>query len=332
MRGDTYIRTASQLHGNGETFQTPTLLLFLPIVSPKTFFLHAHYPAACAALLSGQPQILRDLFYHRHRAAHYSQTSSAQPPPVPPNIIPNDAKSQRNASRLAAKSSECDLEEETKPCCKSYNFSVSDSSEEREEWRVRLPKAEKKSKKKKKKKKKKKTTSSARISTLSIDSGCFSADDVDDREDTETESLISSSRSFDSFYDFGNALGSVKKIPIKEERRTKNNFKGKGRKHSGSKKTPPEKVNPARASVFRRLTPRCTTAEGKVRESFAVVKSSEDPCEDFKRSMLEMILENQMFEAEDLEQLLLCFLSLNSRHHHPAIVEAFAEIGDVLFC
>ncbi|XP_030956158.1 transcription repressor OFP7-like [Quercus lobata] len=71
---------------------------------------------------------------------------------------------------------------------------------------------------------------------------------------------------------------------------------------------------------------------GKVRESHAVVKKTENPYEDFKRSMLEMILEKQMFETTDLEELLHCFLSLNSRVHHGVIVEAFSEIWEILFC
>ena len=70
---------------------------------------------------------------------------------------------------------------------------------------------------------------------------------------------------------------------------------------------------------------------GKVRESYAVVKKTENPYEDFKRSMLEMILEKQMFETTDLEELLHCFLSLNSRVHHGVIVEAFSEIWEILF-
>jgi uncharacterized protein (TIGR01568 family) len=69
----------------------------------------------------------------------------------------------------------------------------------------------------------------------------------------------------------------------------------------------------------------------KVKESYAVVKRTEDPYEDFKRSMLEMILEKQMFETKDLEELLHCFLSLNSRMYHGIIVEAFSEIWEVLF-
>ncbi|XP_050226814.1 transcription repressor OFP7 [Mercurialis annua] len=88
--------------------------------------------------------------------------------------------------------------------------------------------------------------------------------------------------------------------------------------------------SPARLSRFQWLIP--CTVEGKVKESFAVVKKSEEPYEDFKRSMMEMIMEKQMFEAKDLEQLLQCFLSLNSGDHHGIIVQAFCEIWEALFC
>eukprot|EP01018_Ginkgo_biloba_P008195 Gb_27133 [translate_table: standard] len=75
-----------------------------------------------------------------------------------------------------------------------------------------------------------------------------------------------------------------------------------------------------------------SNVEGKVRESVAVVKSSQDPYQDFKASMLEMILEKQIYQADDLEQLLHCFLSLNSRQHHEIIVQVFTEIWGKMFC
>ncbi|KAF8393366.1 hypothetical protein HHK36_021609 [Tetracentron sinense] len=71
--------------------------------------------------------------------------------------------------------------------------------------------------------------------------------------------------------------------------------------------------------------------KGKVQESFALVKCSRDPHSDFRTSMVEMIIEKQIFAAEDLEQLLQCFLSLNSSHHHRIIVEVFSEIWEALF-
>ncbi|KAL4281866.1 hypothetical protein GQ457_03G046240 [Hibiscus cannabinus] len=69
----------------------------------------------------------------------------------------------------------------------------------------------------------------------------------------------------------------------------------------------------------------------KVKDSFAVAKSSSDPYNDFRTSMVEMIIERQLFAAKDLEQLLQCFLSLNSHHHHNIIVEVFTEIWETLF-
>ncbi|KAE8706490.1 Transcription repressor OFP8 [Hibiscus syriacus] len=69
----------------------------------------------------------------------------------------------------------------------------------------------------------------------------------------------------------------------------------------------------------------------KVKDNFAVVKSSIDPYNDFRTSMMEMIVERQLFTARDLEQLLQCFLSLNSNHHHHIIVEVFTEIWETLF-
>ncbi|GAB4839208.1 hypothetical protein Ancab_028736 [Ancistrocladus abbreviatus] len=71
--------------------------------------------------------------------------------------------------------------------------------------------------------------------------------------------------------------------------------------------------------------------QGKVKDSFAVLKRSSDPYSDFRTSMVEMIIERQIFEAQELEQLLQCFLSLNSAHHHRVIVLVFAEIWETLF-
>ncbi|KAG6428468.1 hypothetical protein SASPL_112720 [Salvia splendens] len=56
---------------------------------------------------------------------------------------------------------------------------------------------------------------------------------------------------------------------------------------------------PARLSVFKKLI--SCAVEGKVKENFAIVKKSENPLEDFKRSMMDMIVEKQMFDKKDLE-------------------------------
>ncbi|KAL1309476.1 hypothetical protein HN51_052161 [Arachis hypogaea] len=91
-------------------------------------------------------------------------------------------------------------------------------------------------------------------------------------------------------------------------------------------KTKTKVVSTASTTRMRR-----SSAEGKVRESFAVVKKSKDPYEDFKRSMVEMIREMEMRDAEDLQQLLQCFLALNSRCYHDVIVRAFMEIWQEMF-
>jgi uncharacterized protein (TIGR01568 family) len=146
----------------------------------------------------------------------------------------------------------------------------------------------------------------------------------DGEEDEESETLILSSTSFsnDWSHNFINSVGTVSgNSTEKEMNSVKKASRGLRRCESIS----------ASASALRRMIAR-TVHGTKVRESFAVVKRTEDPYEDFKRSMLEMILEKQIFETKDLEELLRCFLSLNSRLYHGVIVEAFSEIWELLFC
>ncbi|KAF3790548.1 Transcription repressor [Nymphaea thermarum] len=65
--------------------------------------------------------------------------------------------------------------------------------------------------------------------------------------------------------------------------------------------------------------------------SVAVVKTSDDPYHDFRNSMVQMIVENEIYSRDDLCELLRCLLSLNSPFHHDAILRAFAEIVDGFF-
>ncbi|PKA57630.1 hypothetical protein AXF42_Ash016676 [Apostasia shenzhenica] len=67
-------------------------------------------------------------------------------------------------------------------------------------------------------------------------------------------------------------------------------------------------------------------------ESFAVVKSSSDPEKDFRESMVEMIVVNKIREAKDLEELLACYLSLNSDEYHGVILDVFQQIWFDLKC
>lgn len=68
------------------------------------------------------------------------------------------------------------------------------------------------------------------------------------------------------------------------------------------------------------------TTFSKIQDSVAVVKNSDDPYEDFRQSMLQMIFEKEIYSRNDLQQLLDCFLKLNSPRHHQVIVQAFIEI------
>ncbi|XP_066388693.1 transcription repressor OFP8-like [Miscanthus floridulus] len=75
----------------------------------------------------------------------------------------------------------------------------------------------------------------------------------------------------------------------------------------------------------------CSGGSGRVEESVAVVKESADPLGDFRRSMLQMIVENEIVGGAELRELLHRFLSLNSPHHHHLILRAFAEIWEEVF-
>ncbi|CAN6300313.1 unnamed protein product [Urochloa humidicola] len=75
----------------------------------------------------------------------------------------------------------------------------------------------------------------------------------------------------------------------------------------------------------------CGGGSGRVEESVAVVKESADPLADFRRSMLQMIVEKEIVGGGELRELLHRFLSLNSPHHHHLILRAFAEIWEEVF-
>lgn len=62
------------------------------------------------------------------------------------------------------------------------------------------------------------------------------------------------------------------------------------------------------------------------RRSRAVVKASVDPRRDFKESMEEMIAENNIRASKDLEELLACYLCLNSDEYHHIIINVFKQI------
>ncbi|CAA7026375.1 unnamed protein product [Microthlaspi erraticum] len=64
----------------------------------------------------------------------------------------------------------------------------------------------------------------------------------------------------------------------------------------------------------------------QVLDSFAVMRSSLDPKKDFRESMVEMIVENNIRASEDLKDLLACYLSLNPNEYHDLIVKVFVQV------
>ncbi|RDX90699.1 Transcription repressor OFP4, partial [Mucuna pruriens] len=68
---------------------------------------------------------------------------------------------------------------------------------------------------------------------------------------------------------------------------------------------------------------RRSTSSGRrsLSDSFAVVKSSLNPQRDFRESMVEMIVQNNIRTSKDLEDLLACYLSLNSDEYHDLIIK-----------
>ncbi|KAL6507767.1 hypothetical protein OROGR_023962 [Orobanche gracilis] len=65
--------------------------------------------------------------------------------------------------------------------------------------------------------------------------------------------------------------------------------------------------------------------------SVAVEKDSDDPYLDFRQSMLQMILEKEIYARDDLKELLDCFLQLNAPYYHGIIVRAFTEIWNGVY-
>nr|XP_015638699.1 uncharacterized protein LOC9269429 [Oryza sativa Japonica Group] len=65
--------------------------------------------------------------------------------------------------------------------------------------------------------------------------------------------------------------------------------------------------------------------------SMAVVKRSHNPYADFRSSMVEMVVERRICGADAMGDLLMSYLSLNSRRHHPAILAAFEDVWEAVF-
>ncbi|KAK6124260.1 hypothetical protein DH2020_042012 [Rehmannia glutinosa] len=61
-------------------------------------------------------------------------------------------------------------------------------------------------------------------------------------------------------------------------------------------------------------------------DSFAEVKSSFNPQQDFRDSMVEMISEKGITRSDELEELLACYLTLNCDGYHELIIKVFRQV------
>ncbi|CAL9780866.1 unnamed protein product [Musa acuminata subsp. burmannicoides] len=69
----------------------------------------------------------------------------------------------------------------------------------------------------------------------------------------------------------------------------------------------------------------------RAEDGVVVVKETENPLGEFRRSMLHMIVEKEIVDGAGLRELLRRFLVLNSPRHHGTILRAFADVWQYVF-
>ncbi|KAF3322019.1 Transcription repressor OFP2 [Carex littledalei] len=96
---------------------------------------------------------------------------------------------------------------------------------------------------------------------------------------------------------------------------------------------PPNRYGPAviygldpTAQIRRSNSAKAAKVDEKDLEGFAVAKKSSNPEKDFKESMVRMIRLKRISRPEDLENLLACYLVLNSDEYQDVIVKVFRQI------
>ncbi|XP_075496795.1 uncharacterized protein LOC142533787 [Primulina tabacum] len=261
--------------------------------------------------------------------------------PIPPPSTPYQSKSRSNigTSKIAPFESQC----QSKPCTmhemiddeyssqdfsktkrkgkeKMYNSPISSDSEERA-----CPYATSRIEKREEKTKKMKSIASINTTTTSVDSN-------------ETDNLFSSPPSSHSSHNYNYLLQTIiEEEPLNRRKKQMMQKSVRARKFNrfGTKEWKDDEMTVpiGESKEKNKISPRMVLemTSGKVYQSFVVVKRSVDPFEDFKTSMLEMILDKQIFRPKELEELLMSFISLNSRLHHEVIIGAFTEIWKEVF-
>ncbi|OAY44708.1 transcription repressor OFP4 [Manihot esculenta] len=160
-------------------------------------------------------------------------------------------------------------------------------------------------------------------------------DKVEDIKKKETKVTTKYNKS-SAKYEETNVHGSLSVKVVKEERvvTMKEHKSSSMRRHSVNSPGLRLRVNSPRIANRRiqahaRKSISSTSSSSNRRSlsnSLAVVKSSFDPQKDFRESMVEMIVENNIRASKDLEDLLACYLSLNSDEYHDLIIKVFKQI------
>nr|CAD1843351.1 unnamed protein product [Ananas comosus var. bracteatus] len=191
-------------------------------------------------------------------------------------------------------------------------------------------------KKTKKKKKLLLTNSYGFTSSSSIESDDGYAFFSSEEEEGEAGKREEETETFFSSKSFSSDSSEFYRRPLPKHR-SNTNTKEKEKKRRGRQRIRSRSVGSSCNSCnvkegFRPLVSvAAASKEAKKKKGFAVVKRSSDPYADFRTSMVEMIVERQIFAADDLERLLQSYLSLNSPRHHPVILQAFSDIWVALF-
>lgn len=81
-----------------------------------------------------------------------------------------------------------------------------------------------------------------------------------------------------------------------------------------------------KAKLKTKVTEEITTKTRARLGRFAMVKCSSDPQKDFRDSMIEMIMEKKINQPQELEELLACYLALNSDEYHDLIIKVFWQV------
>ncbi|XP_045799004.1 transcription repressor OFP1-like [Trifolium pratense] len=149
------------------------------------------------------------------------------------------------------------------------------------------------------------------------------------KKQTKPRSKISSN-------DEHNVKGSLKVKILKDEEQRNINTNTPSRRFSMSSPSVKLRINSPRLSSKKiqshgrkSVSSTTTSSAGNRRslsDSLAIVKSSMNPQRDFRESMVEMIVQNNIRTSKDLEDLLACYLSLNSDEYHELIIKVFKQI------